>query len=231
LVSDKIFGIQRKGEHPMRTSMTYRGRTMTCAVLAIVIAAAFAPVTGAVAADSAPAMQTTRQLVDKALVILRDPSLTLNEKRRQLRALAEGDFDFPEMARSAMGPRWDTISAEQRADYARLFTAFIEDAYLNKIQDYSGQDIQFVTERVTGSGYAEVDTRVTKPGEDPISLTFLLRRRPKGWEIYDLVIDSISIVGSYRAQFAHLIETQGFDKLMVVMRQKQQRLAAELGSK
>jgi phospholipid transport system substrate-binding protein len=211
--------------------MTYRGRTRTCAVLAIVIAAAFAPVTGAVAADSAPAMQTTRQLVDKALVILRDPSLTLNEKRRRLRALAEGDFDFPEMARSAMGPRWDTISAEQRADYSRLFTAFIEDAYLNKIQDYSGQDIQFVAERVTGPGYAEVDTRVTKPGEDPISLTFLLRRSPKGWEIYDLVFDNISIVGSYRAQFAHLIDTQGFDKLMVVMRQKQQRLDAELGSK
>jgi phospholipid transport system substrate-binding protein len=215
----------------MRSTVTYRSRAILAAVLAILIAAAFTWPARATAAESAPAMQTTRQLVDRALVILRDPSLTLNEKRRRLRALAEGDFDFPEMARNAMGPRWDGMSQAQRTDYSRLFTAFIEDAYLNKIQDYSGQDIQFVSERMTGPGYSEVDTRVTKPGEDPISLTFLLRQSPKGWEIYDLVIDNLSIIGSYRAQFAHLIETQGFDRLMVVMREKQQRLDAELGSK
>jgi phospholipid transport system substrate-binding protein len=215
----------------MRSSLSCRGRAMMGAVVAILIAAAFVPNSPARAADSAQPMQTTRQLVDRALVILRDPTLTLNQKRRRLRALAEGDFDFAEMARNAMGSRWDTISAQQRSDYSHLFTAFIEDAYLNKIQDYSGQDIQFASQRMTAPGYAEVDTRVIKPGEDPISLTFLLRRSPKRWEIYDLVIDNISIVGSYRAQFAHLIDTQGFDKLMVVMRQKQERLDAELGSK
>jgi phospholipid transport system substrate-binding protein len=215
----------------MRSIITLSGRAILAAAFAILIAAALARPTPAMAADSAQPMQTTRQLVDRALVILRAPALTLNEKRRRLRVLAEGDFDFPEMARSAMGPRWEGLSQEQRTDYSRLFTAFIEDAYLNKIQDYSGQDIRFVSERVTGPGFAEVDTRVVKPGEDPISLTFLLRRSPKGWEIYDLVIDNLSIIGSYRAQFAHLIDTQGFDKLMVVMREKQQRLDAELGSK
>jgi phospholipid transport system substrate-binding protein len=215
----------------MRSRTPFRRRTILAGALAILIAAAFARPTRAIAADSAPAMQTTRQLVDRALVILRDPSLTLNEKRRRLRALAEGDFDFPEMARNAMGSRWDGLTTQQRADYSRLFTAFIEDAYLNKIQDYSGQEIQFVNQRMTRPGFAEVDTTVTKPGEEPISLTFLLMRGPKGWEIYDLVIDNLSIIGSYRAQFAHLIDTQGFDQLMVVMRQKQQRLDAELGSK
>jgi phospholipid transport system substrate-binding protein len=214
-----------------RRIITRREGAILAAALAILLAAAFTRPAPARAADSGHAMQTTRQLVDRALVILRDPSLTLNEKRRRLRTLAENDFDFPEMARNAMGTRWDGLSRAQRTDYSRLFTAFIEDAYLNKIQDYSGQDIQFVSERMTGPGFAEVDTRVTKPGEDPISLTFLLRQSPKGWEIYDLVIDNLSIIGSYRAQFAHLIDTQGFDKLMVVMRQKQQRLDAELGSK
>ncbi len=213
-----------------RSIITFRTGAILAAALAILIAA-FTPPAPAKAADSAPAMQTTRQLVDRALAILRDPSLTLNEKRRRLRALAEGDFDFPEMARNAMGSRWDGLSQKQREDYSRLFTTFIEDAYLNKIQDYSGQDIQFVSQRMTAPGFAEVDTTVTKPGEDPISLTFLLQQSPKGWEIYDLVIDNLSIIGSYRAQFAHLIDTQGFDKLMVVMRQKQQRLDAELGSK
>jgi phospholipid transport system substrate-binding protein len=214
-----------------KSIITCRASAILAATLALLIAAALARPLPVIAADSAQAMKTTRQLVDKALVILRDPSLTLNEKRRRLRALAEGDFDFPEMARNAMGSRWETMSPEQRTDYSRLFTAFIEDAYLNKIQDYSGQDIRFVSDVMTGPGFAKVDTTVTKPGEDPIGLTFLLRRTPKGWVIYDLVIDNLSIIGSYRAQFAHLIETQGFDRLMVVMREKQQRLDAELGSK
>lgn len=214
----------------MTTTLKFSGRALGPAVLAIALAAALFPVQPASAADGAQPMQTTRELVDRALRILRDPALTLNQKRRELRAVAAGDFDFPEMARNAMGSRWETISTEQRTDYSHLFTAFIEDAYLNKIQDYSGQNIEFVSERAIGTGYAAVATRVVKPGEDPINLTFLLQRTPKGWQIYDLVIDGISIVGSYRAQFAHLIETQGFDRLMVVMRQKQERLDAELGA-
>jgi phospholipid transport system substrate-binding protein len=211
----------------MKTVITAACRAMLAIVLAMALAAPALAATGA----GQDAMQSTRQLVDGALAILRNPALTLNDKRRQLRALAEGDFDFPDMARSAMGARWDTISAGQRAGYSRLFTAFIEDAYLNKIQDYSGQDIEFTGERMTGVDLAEVDTVVVKSGEEPIKLNFMLRRTGGGWRIYDLVIDDLSVIDSYRAQFAHLIDTQGFDQLMTVMRQKQERLDAQLGSK
>lgn len=181
------------------------------------------------ALQSADATASTRELVDRAMVILRDPQLSLTDKRRELRHVAEVRFDFPDMARAAMSPRWNGLSSDQRAAYVKGFTAFIEDAYLNKIQDYSGQDIQFIRETPDGPGGALVYTSVVKTGDEPIALNFRLREQNGQWEIYDLVIDDISIIGSYRAQFARVLNSQGFDGLMTVLTQKQQELDAMLG--
>ena len=174
-------------------------------------------------------MASTHELVDRAMVILRDPQLSLTDKRRELRHVAEARFDFPDMARAAMSPRWDQLSPAQREAYVNGFTAFIEDAYLNKIQDYSGQDIQFVKETSDGPAGAVVYTTVVKRGDEPIALDFHLRQQNGRWEIYDLVIDDISIIGSYRAQFARVLQNQGFDTLMTVLKQKQQELDGLLG--
>lgn len=201
------------------------------AVSAVIMAAPFVRAQPAPTVQSEQARQATEHLVDRALAILRDRSSTLTEKRQRLKTLAQGDFAFPEMARDAMGTDWGTLSTQQRADYSRLFTAFIEDAYLSKIQEYSGQNIRFVSTRAMGAGRAEVSTTVTKPGQQPIGLDFLLMRNPRGWQIYDLVIGNISVIRNYRTQFADVMQSQGFDKLMAVMREKQRQLYAELGSK
>jgi phospholipid transport system substrate-binding protein len=181
------------------------------------------------APQSADAMTSTRELVDRAMVILRDPRLSLTDKRRELRQLAERRFDFPDMARAAMNPHWNGLSPDQRTAYVKGFTAFIEDAYLNKIQDYSGQDIQFIKETSDGPGGAVVHTSVVKSGDEPIALNFRLRQQNGQWEICDLVIDDISIIGSYRAQFARVLNDKGFDALITVLMQKQQELDALLG--
>lgn len=188
-----------------------------------------APLRAEPAAQDPDAMASTRQLVDNALIILRNQQLSLTDKRRNLRGLAETRFDFPDMAQAAMSPRWNGLTEAQRDAYVKGFTAFIEDAYLNKIQDYSGQDIQFVRETVDGPAGAVVYTSVVKSGDEPIALNFRLRRQNGQWEIYDLVIDDISIIGSYRAQFTRVLNNQGFDALMTVLMQKRQELDALLG--
>jgi phospholipid transport system substrate-binding protein len=180
--------------------------------------------------QSAGPTASTRELVDKAMVILRNPQLSLVDKRRELRQVAETRFDFPDMARAAMSPQWNMLSVDQRDAYVKGFTAFIEDAYLSKIQDYSGQDIQFIRQSIDGPAGAVVYTKVIKSGDDPIALEFHLRQRDGQWEIYDLVIDDISIIGSYRAQFSRVLNNQGFDALMTVLMQKQRELDAMLAT-
>src|SRR5580704_220558 len=94
--------------------------------------------TGPAFADIGGPMATTKSFVDQALQILRDKNTPVIERRRQLKSVIEPRMDFTEMSRSALGYHWRSLTPDQRAQFSTLFTSFIEDAYLSKIQDYSG---------------------------------------------------------------------------------------------
>jgi phospholipid transport system substrate-binding protein len=174
-------------------------------------------------------LSMTRDMVNQALAILRNKQLPTVERQRQLRDLIEPKFDFAEMSRSALGYHWRTLSPEQRANFTELFKAFIEDAYLSKVQDYSGQQVVFAGQHQIGQGYTEVDTRIVQPGKNPIPLTYLLQQKDGSWKIYDVVVDNISIIANYRNQFNRVINEQGYDKLMGELKAKQQELRSSLG--
>jgi phospholipid transport system substrate-binding protein len=180
----------------------------------------------ALAQTSAKAV--TQDFIDQALRIMRDKQKPVQEKRRELKPLIEMHFDATEMARSSLGYHWRSLTPDQRADFTRVFTDFIEAAYLDKVQDYSGQQVQFGQSRILGEGYAAVDTTIVQAGKDPIPVTYLLEQTG-GWKIYDVAVDNISIIANYRNQFNRVINEQGFPKLMADLRAKQKQLGAELG--
>lgn len=185
-------------------------------------------VTGVRAAEQDP-MTSTRQMVDDALGILRNNQISIAEKRRELRSAVEPKFDFADMAHSSLSSRWDSLSPEQRESFVTLFTAFIEDAYLNKIQDYSGQEIRFTGQSADKEGYATIRSSVVGGGEEPIGLDFRLRLNGGNWMIYDVLIDGISMTANYRSQFTHVIDRDGFSALMDMMEKKRANLEAMLG--
>ena len=175
------------------------------------------------------AMATTQGLVRRSLQILRNTNAPVTQRRRELRAVLEGHFDFAEMSRSALGYHWRKLTPQQRDEFTSLFKAFIEDAYLSKIQDYKGQDVQFVRERPLGGVYVEIDSKIVQAGKDPIPVNYLLEQKDGGWMIYDVTVDAISIIANYRNQFNRVINDQGYPKLVSDLRAKQQQLASLLG--
>jgi phospholipid transport system substrate-binding protein len=179
-------------------------------------------------AQSSP-KEATQEFINQALQILRDKQKLVVEKRRELKPLIESCFDSTEMARSTLGYHWRSLAPDQRVNFTRLFTAFIEVAYLDKVQDYAGQQVLFGQSHSLGEGYAEVDTTIVQAGSNPIPVTYLLEQSGSGWKIYDVTVDNISIIENYRNQFNRVINEQGFPKLMADLRAKQQQLGSELG--
>ncbi|HZP46327.1 MAG TPA: ABC transporter substrate-binding protein [Candidatus Binataceae bacterium] len=179
--------------------------------------------TSARADDSA--MATTRQFVDQALHILGDKQTPTAQRQQQLRQLLEPRFDFKEMSRSTLGYHWKTLSAQQRDDFADVFKNFIEAAYLNKINSYAGQQVQFDREASLGTGYAQVFTKIVQAGKAPIPVNYLLEQTPSGWKVYDVTVDNISIIANYRNQFNRILNDQGFDQLVADLKAKQQQLS------
>lgn len=176
------------------------------------------------------ALDAVNQVINTSLPVLRDRHTPLTQRRRHLRTLIEQHFDFADMARIALGYHWRELNPTQRTQFTQLFTAFIENAYLSKIQDYSGQDVAVLGQNSEGEGFARVRSQIIQQGKQPIKVDYLLRDMDGDWKIYDVTVDAISIVANYRNQFNRVINDQGFDKLMVDMRAKQQQLQASMGS-
>jgi phospholipid transport system substrate-binding protein len=201
----------------------------TAALIAISLTLVAGHYSAGVASVDDGAMAMTQGLVRRSLQIMRNTNAPVTQRRRDLRAVLEGHFDFAEMSRSALGYHWRKLTPQQRDEFTSLFKAFIEDAYLSKIQDYKGQDVQFIRERRLEAGYVEIDSKIVQAGKDPIPVNYLLEQKNGSWMIYDVTVDAISIIANYRNQFNRVINEQGFPKLMSDLRAKQQQLASLLG--
>lgn len=196
-------------------------------IIAVCVLNQASVVHGAIGSDP---MATVRGTVSQVLSILNDHQSSQAERSRRLIAVVAGHFDFADMARSSLGYHWRQLTPDQQQRFVQLFTAFMEDAYLNKIEGYSGQKIEFVGETSNGPGDYQVNSRVIQPnGEEPITVDYLLKRDSGAWKVYDVTVDNISITANYRNQFNRVINNQGFDALMKEMQSKQQELIASLG--
>src|SRR5262249_20301184 len=90
-------------------------------------------------------MSVVQTTVNNSLQVLRNKQLPLSERQDQLRKIVNGTFDFKEMARSALGYHWRQITPAQQEEFTQAFVAFIQNSYLGKINEYTDQQVQFVT--------------------------------------------------------------------------------------
>jgi phospholipid transport system substrate-binding protein len=212
-----------------------------CAVLVVLVAAIGGPCGVARAQAPTPPqpaapMAMVKGAIDEAIAVFSNKQLAPAEREKQLRAIAARHFDFASMARSAVGYHWRSFTPEQRAQFVPLFTNFIEDVYLSRIEGYSVQKVQqdiksstihYDRARIDSPDYAQVFTTVTlQDRNNPVQVNYLLHRVGSEWKIYDLSVDAISVIANYRNQFNRVLNNEGYDKLVSIMQQKAQGLSS-----
>ena len=206
------------------------GMRKTAAAMFMVVAALVSALAARPALAAADPMAVVQRTVNDVLGVLRNKQLPVDQRRDQLKQIIARSFDFTEMSRSALGYHWRSLLPEQRTRFTQLFTAFIEDAYLSKIQDYAGQQVVFQGQTSLGQGYTQINTSIVQAGKSQILVNYLLLQKGGTWKIYDVTVDAISIVANYRNQFNRVINDKGFDVLMADLKAKQQELASLLGN-
>jgi phospholipid transport system substrate-binding protein len=190
-----------------------------------------APVAHAATTAGDPAAMV-KGTVEQVLEVLSDKQMPQQLRQRKVLEIVSGRFDFTDMARSALGYNWKKLSPAQQQQFVPLFTAFMEDAYVNKIDSYSGQKVQFLGQTSTGPDAVEVKS-VALPansGDQPIRIDYRVKQTEGDWKVYDVTVDDISITANYRNQFNRMIAERGFDGLMSAMREKQQELRQSIGA-
>lgn len=171
--------------------------------------------------------------INDVLAVFRDKQMPLAQRRARLRALAGRYFDFDDMARSALGYHWRDLTPEQRAEFVPIFSDFIENAYLSKLQDSGVEkirqeattaNISYIRQTMDGD-YAQVFSTVAlEDQKEPLEIVYLMHLKDGNWRIYDVTVDAISVVGNYRSQFNRVINNQGYDKLIADLTAKTRQL-------
>ncbi len=171
-------------------------RSVALGALILLVSAVSASAQTLVAPPTSPndAMGSVKSVIDQSIVVFKDQQISAPDREQKLRGIAESHFDFKEMAKSTIGYHWKTLTPAQQSEFVPLFTTFIEDAYLSRIESYSVEKvnqqiqssmIQFVKETSNGPDYAEVySTVVLKDRKDPIAVNYLMRNN--GGRVEDL---------------------------------------------
>ena len=90
---------------------------------------------------------------------------------------------------------------------------------MGKIEQYAGEPITYVGERIDGDE-AAVQSRVVTPKGSEVVIEYRLYRADGRWSVYDIYVEGISLVGSYKAQFNRIIQRGSFADLLKQLRLK-----------
>jgi phospholipid transport system substrate-binding protein len=142
------------------------------------------------------------------------------QQRVEARRVAEELFDFDEMCRRMLADHWQEGSSYQQGEFVRLFTELIERSYLSGFRSLPPAAITFLGETVNGS-YAQVQSRIATSRFGETSVDYRLVNHDGRWAVYDVVLDGVSLVSSYRSQFTSILRTSSFAQLLEKLRSRE----------
>ena len=171
--------------------------------------------------------KVTQEVLD---AIKSDKQLAAGDKRRAIKLAEEKvlpHVDFEEATRLAVGRGWAQATPEQRKKLVAEFRSMLVRTYSNAITAYEGQTMKVMPVRMKpGDTDVTVHNQFIRPGGKPVLLDYSMRKTDSGWKIYDIVVEGVSLVLTYRSEFDAVVKQEGIDGLIKRLAQKNTPAAA-----
>ena len=173
-----------------------------------------------------PAFATTpteqiQETIQQVLSVVKNPANSHEQRKEMLRETLMPRFDWLEMARQTLGKHW-SVAAGRENEFVGAFAEFLGNSYVGSIVSYKDQKILFVQESIE-SNRAQVKTKIVPDKGEATAVNYRLHRVQGEWKIYDVVVEDISLVFNYRAQFNRILAKGSFDDLLKQLREKEFR--------
>jgi phospholipid transport system substrate-binding protein len=168
------------------------------------------------------ATEAIKSTLKQVFVILNDEELQMpgraEARRQQLEKVIGNRLAYDEMAKRSLGAQWKQLTDEEREEFVRLFSQFFRDTFAGRLDQHSDEEVEFLQEKLEGL-YAEVSTRL-KGSKVDMAVDYRLLHRAGDWHVYDIIVDDISLIHSYREQFTTIIRKFSYAELVAKLRQK-----------
>jgi phospholipid transport system substrate-binding protein len=136
--------------------------------------------------------------------------------------------DVPGMSRSVLGRQaWTKASAAQKNQFSQAFTRLVIRTYASPLTQYSDETVQFLPVRGSlNARFMRVTSVIVRSAGQNIPLTYSLVDKNGQWKIYDISVEGVSLLQSFRSQFAQVLQNSSIDDVIKQMQQKQAKKAA-----
>jgi phospholipid transport system substrate-binding protein len=165
--------------------------------------------------------KVTAEVLD---AIKSDKQLAAGDKQKAIKLAEEKvlpHVDFEEATRLAVGRGWKEATPEQRKKLTTEFRNMLVRTYSNAISAYEGQTMKVQPVRMKpGDTDVTVRNQFIRPGGKPVLVDYSMRKTEQGWKIYDIVVEGVSLVLTYRSEFDQVVKQEGIDGLIKRLSQK-----------
>ena len=197
-------------------------KSLCCALLAASVggSSVWAAQSGSTAPDTTPPgpEELIRANWDAVIAVLRNPKLDTKAKEIRIEQIASPVLDFPLMAKLALGrTNWHRFTSVQRDQYVDLFVKRLKTSYRKRIATYRGEGVRFTIgePKPPANGKAAPAKRRPKgtatvwlqlfTKDSTVAILHKLRKKGKAWLVYDIEIEGVSILLTYRSQFRDIL--------------------------
>ena len=193
-------------------------------VLATALTLTFVALGSAALASEDSPTEKIRRATTEITNVLNDfckiPNGQKTECVRQIMVIADRHFDWEEMARRALARAWEERAPEEKEEFVKLFRDLLKSSYVGRIESYAGEEVVFEGERIVDT-YALVKTKVVNAARnEELPVFYRLRRRNGDWLVYDIIIEGVSIVKNYYAQFQDVLKRSSYETLVQRLKEK-----------
>lgn len=169
--------------------------------------------TAVLADDKQEAQQIVKNKLDAVFAVLNQQDIDQQAKKKEVDAIVTPMFDFELMAKLTLGKKyWPDLSEEKRAKYIQLYINRLKTSYLDKLTLYTDEKVVFEPP-VQVEKKVQIPTQLVSK-ERKTSILYKLYKSDEAWKVYDLEIQGVSIIRSYRSQFYEILQKGTIDDLL-----------------
>jgi phospholipid transport system substrate-binding protein len=194
------------------------------AMLSLALVTFLAGTAGIAVADIAPDV-LARNTTEEVLEILRT-NKDIRSDPKKVTELVEAkilpNFDFTKMTRLAVGKGWRQASPEQRETLVTEFKNLLVRTYGTSLTQYKNETVEFKPVKIEPTATdVTVKSQINRAGGgQPVAVDYSMEKTTNGWKVYDVTIEAVSLVTTYRGSFADEVQRSGIDGLIASLQQK-----------
>ena len=163
-------------------------------------------------------VEDINSMVKKKVAVIFDllgkQDIEKNERNEKIVGELNEIMDFQLAAYLSLGKHWKKISKTQKKEFVETFQLYINNYIVEKIDLYTNQKIDIGDSKIVKKGRAELEIGILSGGET-LQVNFKLRKnKKKEWRVYDVEIEGVSLITTFRSQFSGVLKNSSFEELL-----------------